>query len=120
MYKIRWIIKDFIVGINNLTYYFKTIWEDRDWDHEYIEKILYKKLQRVQKRWEQGELYVGANKDLKDIIICNILLKNLTENDYLFKVCIFNVYKHYSWYLEQRDREYLFMILSKRLPYWWD
>ena len=38
---------DLFYGIENLIYYFKVIWRDRDWDYEYVLELLHYKLKRM-------------------------------------------------------------------------
>lgn len=42
-------IRNIFRSLYNLFYYFKTIWNDRDWDHMYIEELHLKKFKKAYK-----------------------------------------------------------------------
>jgi len=44
-------LKNFLVGLSNLKYYFKTIWNDRQTDYIFVIEILIKKLQKTEEYW---------------------------------------------------------------------
>lgn len=69
-------------GIPNLFTYFKLIWEDRDWDFMYFEKMLLFKLNRIKNNYpiDYGEFMVGE--DIKKEVTEAIrLLEAAIEND---------------------------------------
>ena len=62
----------FFVGISNLIYYFKVIWNDRDDDYYYILKILRVKMIKTQELWGSMTDYENDYHDREQ-------LKNLIE-----------------------------------------
>ena len=70
VFKKRYVFKNLKVffydvkyGIKNLFAYFKLIWEDRDWDFMYFEKMLLFKLNRIKNNYpiDYGEFVVGLD-----------------------------------------------------------
>lgn len=105
--KIKYLYKDFVKGIKNLIYYFPTIWGDRDWDHGYLENLMYIKFKKWYKEYSSPDLmmsYVGIEKDLQAMRICiNILERRKTDwytdgwyNKYAYKA-IYYTTDHNEW-----------------------
>ena len=77
-----WRIKEFFenlyysikYGIPNLIYYLKVIWEDRDFDHSYIEKILLMKYKKQYKRLNEKDRFVDSKKYNKALKLCITIL----------------------------------------------
>lgn len=61
----KWIEKffQFLIGINNLIYYFKVIWNDRDDDYYYILKLLRVKLAKTHAVWGTSSNYENDYQD---------------------------------------------------------
>lgn len=98
-------------GINNLIKYFKIIWYDRDWDHEYIQIILLFKLKNTKKDLEK---YLDCD-DLayyKALNICISILERQT-NEFYYKLNNFNEE------IEERDLKLFGKLYSKYVRYWW-
>ena len=76
---------DFIRGIINLIKWFPIIWNDRNWDGWYLNKIVHKKLLEIEKAFKKDIIFVGQEEENKNIqkareciersIISNILIK---------------------------------------------
>lgn len=76
--------RDLKTGISNLIYYFKVIWNDRQWDHVYLENLMLAKLERWYKRYS-GNIqlpYEGVEKDLQAMRICINILKRRQSSWY--------------------------------------
>jgi hypothetical protein len=69
-------------GLRNLIYYFRVVWNDRDWDHLYIEYILLAKYRKhharmvAEDRFENQELYNKA------MLICINILQRRRDDWY--------------------------------------
>lgn len=71
------------VGISNILWWFKVIWNDRQYDFEFIYVIELRKIQRMIKWWSSGETITEKELILRDLRICEYLLKVIIgEIDY--------------------------------------
>lgn len=117
----------FITGIKNLWKWFPVIWMDRDWDHAYIENILYHKLVNMYNflisedavtNWDVPE----QDKALRSLRICITILERRRQSFYV-DLCA-NVYEEHiiklSYEIENRDERLLGQLIGKYLSYWWD
>lgn len=71
--------RKFKQGIGNLFYYFKVIWNDRQWDYTFFYHIELRKVQKMIKWWSSGDNVISENNVLRDLRICEYLLKVLSE-----------------------------------------
>lgn len=71
------------VGISNILWWLKVIWNDRQYDFEFIYVIELRKIQRMIKWWSSGEPITEKELILRDLRICEYLLKVIIgEIDY--------------------------------------
>ena len=71
------------VGISNILWWFKVIWNDRQYDFEFIYAIELRKIQRMIKWWSSVEPITKKELILRDLRICEYLLKVIIgEIDY--------------------------------------
>lgn len=70
--------RKFIQGIGNLIYYFNVIWSDRQWDYEFFYRIELKKVQKMIRWWSSGDNVTSEKNVLRDLRICEHLLKVLS------------------------------------------
>ena len=106
-------------GIKNVCTWLPIIWEDRQFDHGYLYTILGKKLKLMETFFLSDDTnVVNAKKYGKQIKIARILCNRLETEDYS------NPNKWADWKYsirqEKQDREYLFDLMKKRVPEWWD
>lgn len=118
-----------IKQIKNLIRWFPIIWEDRDWDHGYVEEMLLFKLNNMYKRFSDPDTtYVDwgtkyAKPALKALKLCVQILERRRDN----------YYTEYWWnrgqtiedlktsaQLEKRDWRLFCMMMEKYFNYWWD
>ena len=71
--------RKFKQGIGNLIYYFKVIWNDRQWDYGFFYRLELKKVQKMIKWWSSGDNVTSEKSVLRDLRICEYLLKVLSE-----------------------------------------
>lgn len=97
MYRIKRIYQYFRynipTGIKNLIIWFPTVWCDRQWDHQYIYKILRQKLHFTEQYIRYHGNHINNIKDANKIKICVNLLDRLIANEY-----------HESAFKEHRDK----------------
>lgn len=75
--------RKFKQGIGNLIYYFRVIWNDRQWDYTFFYHIELRKVQKMIKWWSSGNNVTSENNVLRDLRICEYLLKVMSgEIDY--------------------------------------
>jgi hypothetical protein len=74
--------RDFTTGLDNLLYWFPTIWSDRYWDHSYLFKIIRKKLNNMEKNIRSQGLHVDAITDADNMLICINALDKLIADNY--------------------------------------
>ncbi|MDD3123205.1 MAG: hypothetical protein PHC62_06830 [Candidatus Izemoplasmatales bacterium] len=106
-------------GIKNILFWFPVIWKDRQFDHGYLYTILGKKLELMEAFFLSDDTNVAnAKKYGKQIKIARILCNRLETEDYS------NPNKWADWKYadrqEKQDREYLFDLMKKKVPAWWD
>ena len=71
------------LGISNIKYWLKVIWNDRQYDFEFIYVIELRKIQRMIKWWSSEETTTEKELILRDLRICEYLLKVIIgEIDY--------------------------------------
>lgn len=70
-------------GIRNLIYWFPIIWQDRNWDHDYIFMIMRHKISDMEKSFKGSDAWsVEAKENSEKMKMCVDILDRLIENDY--------------------------------------
>jgi hypothetical protein len=69
-------------GIKNLWRWFPIIWKDRDWDHEYILKVLKFKIEKNADYIEKNNRYVGCERDVQRMRTCARLIDLISDDHY--------------------------------------
>ena len=112
---IRAYCRDFYYGVQNLVKWLPLIWHDRDWDWEYLAKIMEFKLRNMSKGFARYGTHSRADKDARDTLICAELLKRLiADNDDGI-----TVFKNHIERMESWEKEFG-RIIGKKMRYWWD
>jgi len=73
-------------GIENLIYFLPYIWNDRDWDYDFIYELLYIKLKKMEEHWEEYDGWLKSidhENNLKDIKVAKNLCRRITDDNYL-------------------------------------
>jgi hypothetical protein len=116
-------------SIKNLIKWFPIIWNDRDWDHAYVEDMLLFKLNNMYKRFsDPNATYVDwetehAKPALKALNLCIKILKRRRDNyytDYWWDRGQTNEDLIISYQLEKRDWRLFCLMMEKYFNYWWD
>ena len=72
------------LGISNIKYWLKVIWKDRQDSEDSIYKLELKKIQRMLSWWSSGENITEKELVLRDLKICEYLLKVILQKiDYI-------------------------------------
>ena len=80
--RLHWRIRSFLTSCNNLIKWFPTIWNDRDWDGNYILKILQKKIEFQRKELVNANRHTRIESDNRDMTIVLNLLERVREEYY--------------------------------------
>jgi len=80
--KITRLYRNITEGIKNLIIWFPVIWNDRQWDHYFIYKILHKKLDLAEHFFRYNGNHLNAEDDADKIKVCVILLDRLLKDEY--------------------------------------
>ena len=112
-------VYSFLEGLSNIIYWFKIIWNDRQWDYYYFLVIIRAKLNRMIKYREHSPNfmeYEGHNIDLERMKTTYKAVDRLVKDNYLIE------YDKYEKAVEERKNDYkiLFESLREHLPGWWD
>lgn len=109
-------------GIKNLVYWFPLIWNDRDWDHAYMEYILLHKLKRMYKRFSDPTAtyvdwtYEYSAKALQALRICIVILERRKSS---FTLDLYGPIKQHMA-IEDRDQKVLYSLMNQYSTCWWD
>lgn len=69
-------------GIKQLYLWIPIIWKDRDYDHSFIYKILKFKIENTRKLNQKNKRYIGVEKEIYFMWVCENLLDRLIKDDY--------------------------------------
>ena len=106
-------MRDFLYGLKNLVFYFKTIWQDRPWDYLFILKLLDKKLEQIE--LHRKDKYFGVFGKHIDFEGEEKILKRLIEIREQIQIIV-----EEKCYMEKEEGAKLFRKLGRLLPYLWD
>jgi len=79
---LHWIIRNFLTSCNNLIKWFPTIWNDRDWDDQFILEILQKKIEFQRKELVNANRHTRIEMDNRDMTLALNLLERVKEDYY--------------------------------------
>lgn len=122
-------IQRLIRKIKNLIRWFPVIWNDKDFDHYFIEKILHEKLRNTYNFFISNDSYtdwdaVDEGKALKALRICITILDRKLNSFYIMNLQpdgelslkqVKDIMK-----VEERDQKLLGYLLGKYMSWWWD
>jgi hypothetical protein len=141
-------LRSFFKSLKRTIEYIPVVWNNYDWDHVYLLKIMQYKIQRMRKHHEKVRLFVGVERTIDQLKLCEVLLDRLIKDDYtdeLYKQhCdkwypnqdIFERLKNHldepverrefkqimdhEEYMRKQDMEYLCKVMTKHYRSWWD
>ena len=74
---------DIQYGLEKLIEWFPTIWADRDWDGDYVYRVLLRKIRLMEKHNEDFDQFVGQALQYVEIHQCRRLLERIVACNYL-------------------------------------
>ena len=80
--KLHWRIRYFLEGVKNIIRWIPTIYHDRDWDGNYILKILQKKIEFQRQELINSNRHTDINRDNRDMTIVLNLIERVNEGFY--------------------------------------
>lgn len=145
-----WRIKRIIRKIRNIFLWLPILWQDEQWDGNYVFRILDFKFKLMEENFLNDAIIADAEKCAKEIHICRLLCKRLYENEYddmlglihhsidfddfIQRInsgqktitcgrlgwCDNTSWMRYEDYMIQQDLELLFKLMQKHIHCWWD
>lgn len=100
-----------IHGIRNLIRWFPVIWNDRDYDWEFVLKIIEKKIVFMRGDFANSKFYVGWEKDVASMDKVLDLIDKIKKDKY--------APTEHGTKEKERDWSNLFDCLKENLRYWW-
>lgn len=83
-------------GLENIFYWFKVIWKDRSWDHDFIFIVLRHKLAKQASDLRKYSHHIGAEYYAERMELCVRLIDKITSNFYELEPL--DYYKTKSWF----------------------
>ena len=80
--KLNWRIRYFFTGVKNIFKWMPTIYHDRDWDGDFILKILQKKIEFQRKELVNANRHTDIDRDNRDMTLALNLLERVREDHY--------------------------------------
>jgi len=114
LYRIKRFPINLYCGIKNIIRWTPVIWNDEDWDWEYLANILEYKFRRMSKIFAKAEWSYSSKRDARDTLICAELIKRLKADDDTGVNIYIHAARMISWNKMLGD------IIGRRLQYWWD
>ena len=94
------------LGISNIKYWLKVIWKDRQDSEDSIYKLELKKIQRMLSWWNSGESITEKELVLRDLKICEYLLKVILQKiDYIVTEASHKYLYKFNHYVNIRNKE---------------
>jgi hypothetical protein len=98
----RYYHRDLYWGIKNLIIWFHIIWKDRDWDSNFIYKILQHKLKLQAKGIAKRDIHVDAKRDAEIMMTCVRLIDKINDEYYQYEYS--NYHKSKYWFEDIDDK----------------
>ena len=114
-------------GIKNLIYWFKVIWNDRDWDYSFMLILWRHKLKSMHKHYSNLNFFVGEERVARDTHRAVLALDRLIKEEYFLtkeydrRVRINSRWAiDYSEKMAKQDINYFNKLIAKHYRSWWD
>jgi len=105
-------------GLKNFRSWFRIIWQDRQWDYNFIIILLHRKFELMEAHYKGKNIcsYVGEEVDLANIVKVKDALKRLEEDNYWDETKDFKE----EMECKQTDLDIVCDVIRKELFNWWD
>ena len=80
--KLHWRIRYFFYGVKNIIRWIPTMYHDRDWDGDYILKILQKKIEHQRKELVNANRHMNIDRDNRYMTLALNLLERVRQDHY--------------------------------------
>jgi hypothetical protein len=80
--KLHWRIRYFLTGVKNIIRWVPTMYHDRDWDGDYILKILQKKIEYQRKELVNANRHMDIDRDNRYMTLALNLLERVRQEHY--------------------------------------
>jgi hypothetical protein len=80
--KLHWRIRYFFYGVKNIIRWIPTMYHDRDWDGDYILKILQKKIEYQRKELVNANRHMNIDRDNRYMTLALNLLERVRQDHY--------------------------------------
>lgn len=126
--KLATIYSNLIHGIQNIFIYFPIIWIQRDWDWDYLSRLMEFKLRRMSRLFSEHGHLANSDRCARQTLICAHLLQRLREDEYMLNnMPLRSSYEElpgWQWHkhvesLVRQDQE-LLLKTFKHFRSWWD
>ena len=107
-------MKEWLYGIRNIVTWTPVIWGDRDYDWEFLAKIMEFKFRKMSEYYAEHGVTINRGKLAQELMTCAELIKRIREDDPI------NIS---STVHEARMNEWTRMLgdmIGKKLRSWWD
>ena len=108
-----------ITGIKNIFRWLPVIWKDRQWDQDYLYRVIGQKLKLMEEFWYSDDPWsANQEKVAKKVKLCRLLCDRIVNHDYLMNVLI-PVEKKYGelkMYFEKTDNPNLQRMVFNETP----
>lgn len=114
---LRYAARSIYHGVKNIIRWTPIVWDDADFDWEYLARIMEYKMRRMVKHF-----IVGSERYAHQLTICAELLKRLRDDDYPSRDPRPHdrLWADHWIYMERQDQRMLGEIIGKHLCSWWD
>jgi hypothetical protein len=96
-------------GIKNLFKWFKIVWNDRDYDSDYILRVLQFKIKNTRILTEKNKRHVGYQEDVANMLRCEELIQNLLDDKFAER-CGYDSERVTLDFIETEDEDLLEMV----------
>jgi len=120
---LRYASLSIISGVSNIIRWTPIIWDDADFDWEFLARIMEYKMRRMAKHHATHNLVVGAERYARQLTTCAELLKRLREDDYPNRGPrrpYDRAWADHWTYMVEQDKVLLGNMIGKYLNHWWD
>lgn len=107
-------MKEWLYGIKNIVTWIPVIWGDRDYDWEFLAKIMEFKFRKMSEYHTKWGVTINKDKMAQELMTCAELIKRLREDDPADISLVAHEARMEEWEKMLGD------MIGKKLRTWWD